>query len=64
MREDPIVQETRQARAKLFAECNEDLGKLMDRLKAAEEEDRARVVTIETVRKKRQAKDASHLATG
>lgn len=64
MREDPIVKETRLARAKLFAECDEDLAKLMDRLKASEEQDRDRVVTIEALRKKRQIKDPSHLTTG
>jgi hypothetical protein len=64
MREDPIVQETRQARAKLFAECNEDLDKLLDRLKASEDEHRDRVVTIETLREKRRPKDPRRLTTG
>ena len=64
MRQNPIVQETRQARAKLFAECNEDLDKLMERLKASEEQDRDRVVTMETLQRKRQTKDPSNLTTG
>ena len=33
VREDPIVKETRLARATLFAGCDEDLDKLMDRLR-------------------------------
>jgi hypothetical protein len=64
MREDPIVQETRQARAKLFEECNEDLDKLLDRLKASEDEHRDRVVTIETLREKRRSKEPRHPTTG
>jgi len=61
MRQDPIVRETRAARAKLFAECEEDLDKLMDRLKASEEQDKDRIVTIETLRKKREIKDPRSL---
>jgi hypothetical protein len=59
MRQDPIVRETRVARAKLFAECEDDLDMLMNRLKASEEQDKDRVVTIEIIRKKRQTKDPS-----
>ena len=54
MKDDPIVEEVRQARAKLFAECNEDLNTLMDQLKAAEEQDKDRLVTWEAVQQKRQ----------
>jgi hypothetical protein len=64
MRQDPIVQETRVARAKLFAECEDDLDKLMDRLKASEEQDKDRMVTIETLRKKRLTRDPSQITTG
>jgi hypothetical protein len=53
VREDPIVKETRLARARLFRECGEDLGRLMDHLKASEEQDRNRLVAIEDVRRRR-----------
>lgn len=64
MREDPIVKETRLARAKLFAECDQNLDKLMDRLKASEEHDKSRVVSIEALRSRRQVEGPSHLTTG
>jgi hypothetical protein len=47
------MRETRLARARLFRECGEDLGRLMDHLKASEEQDRDRLVAIEDVRKRR-----------
>ena len=61
MSQDPIVRETRAARAKLFAECEEDLDKLMHLLKVSEEQDKDRIVTIETFRNTRQTKDSSRL---
>ena len=42
---DPIVEEVREARARIFAECGDDLGKLMDRLQAAESQHQDRIVT-------------------
>lgn len=51
MKQDPIVEEIRQARAKLLAECDGDLKKLLDRLQSSEEKHHDRVVKIDTVRK-------------
>ena len=59
MTQDPIVRETRAARAKLFKECEEDLDKLLNLLKASEEQDKDRIVTMETLQKKRQTKEPS-----
>lgn len=56
MKSDPIVQETRLARAALFADCGEDLDRLMDRLEASEEKDRRKVVTLEELRRSHPAK--------
>lgn len=50
MTSDPIVQEVREARVRLFAECHDDLEKLMDRLEASEKKDSVRIVTPETWR--------------
>ncbi len=47
---DPIVEEVHQIRAKIFAECNNDLEQLMDRYKALELEHKDRLVTLEDVR--------------
>jgi hypothetical protein len=59
MRHDPIVEETRQTRARLFAEAGDDLGKFLDRLQASEDQDRARLVTLDVVRKRREAKPST-----
>ena len=42
---DPIIEEVYQARQKLLEECEGDLEALLERLKAAEAQDRHRVVT-------------------
>ncbi len=52
MNRDPIVDEVRQARQKILEDCGGDLEKLLDRLKAAEGQDRGRVVSIKSVRQK------------
>ncbi len=49
---DPIVKEIHQARQKILKECDGDLDRLMDRLKAAEVQHGDRVVTVEEVRKR------------
>lgn len=49
MTRDPIVEEVRRARQKIFEACGGDLDKLLDRLKAAEAQDRGRVVSKESV---------------
>jgi hypothetical protein len=41
---DPIVEETRFARRKLFEACNEDLNALLDRFQKQEKLDRERLV--------------------
>ncbi len=51
MKRDPIVEEIHQTRQKLLEECGGDLNQLMDRLKAAEIQDRSRVVSTVSVRK-------------
>lgn len=53
MKDDPIVESVRQARAQIWAECHESLEELMDRLQAAEEQDRDRIVSLEALREKR-----------
>jgi hypothetical protein len=55
MTKDPIVEEVRNARAKLFEECGEDIEKLMDRLKEQEHQDKARLTSNQTTKKKRDA---------
>jgi len=47
MIDDPIVQEIHETRRRIMAECGDDLERLMDRLKAAESQDRHRLVTKE-----------------
>ena len=44
MTEDPIVDEVHRTRARLLAECDGDLDKLMDRLKEHETRDQDRLV--------------------
>lgn len=43
--EDPFVEEVHEIRERLLQECGGDLERLMDRLKAREEEDRSRVTS-------------------
>ena len=54
MNRDPIVEEVRQARGKLLDECGGDLDALLDRLKAAEDADRRRVISRQELDEKRQ----------
>ena len=49
---DPIVEEIRQVRGRLLAQCNGDLDRLLDQYK--ESEDRSRVVTPKDVEQRRQ----------
>ena len=42
--DDPIVEEIHRVREKLLEECGGSLERLMDRLKAREDEDRSRLV--------------------
>ena len=54
MNRDPIVDEVRQARQKILEDCGGDLENLLDRLKAAEAQDRDRVVSLKLVRQQLQ----------
>jgi len=54
MKHDPIVEEIHKARERVLRECAGDLEKFMDRLKAAEDQDHGRLVSLETLREKRQ----------
>ena len=45
MNKDPIVEEVRNAREKLFKECGEDLERFLHRLKEQERQDRDRLVS-------------------
>ena len=51
MKRDPIVEEIHQTRQEFLQECGGDINQLMDRLKAAEIQDRDRVVSTISVRK-------------
>ena len=55
MKNDPIVQEVREARQKIFNNCNNDLEQLMNYLQKAEQQDRGRVISIEYFKDKRLA---------
>jgi len=50
MKDDPVVDEVRQIRQKIFAACDHDLEKLMDLYQQAESSDQDRVVSLETLR--------------
>ena len=45
MARDPIVEDVRSARQKLFVACNEDLNALLDRFQEQEKLDRERIVS-------------------
>jgi len=51
MIEDTIVQEIHETRRRIMAECGDDLERLTDRLKAAESQDRHRLVTKEDLQR-------------
>ena len=51
MKEDPIVEEVREIRGKIWEECGGDMEKLMERLKKAQEQHRDRLVTMDDVRR-------------
>lgn len=55
MTKDPIVEEVRNTRAKLFEDCGENIEKLMDRLKEQENQDKARLVSNQNTKQKRDA---------
>ena len=51
MKRDPIAEEIHQTRQKLLEECGGDLNQLMARYKAAEIQDRDRLVSATSSRK-------------
>jgi hypothetical protein len=56
---DPIVEEVRETRRRIFEECGNDLKRLFERLKASEALDKHRLVTFEQVQERaRKAKAA------
>jgi hypothetical protein len=52
MMDDPIVNEIHETRRRILAECSGDLEQLIARLKAAEQTDRERLVTMDEVQKR------------
>ena len=65
MNRDPIVEEIHQTREKMLAECNGDLGKLLDRLQAAEKrETRSRMVSAPLPAKIHVVKSAESVIRG
>jgi hypothetical protein len=51
----PIVEEVREVRRRIFAECGNELKRLFERLKAAEAQDKDRLVTFEQVQQRARA---------
>jgi hypothetical protein len=55
---DPLVEEIRSIRQKIFSECNNDLNKLMELYKDAEKKETQKVISFEELQKK-QPKEAA-----
>ena len=53
---DPIVEEVHRARRELWDECEGDLQKLVDKLKAIEAEEQHRVVSLDQLKELKKAK--------
>ncbi len=64
MKHNPIVEEIHQIRQKLLDECGGDLNQLMERYKAAETQDRDRLVSTisprKNLRREKERKGAQH----
>ena len=52
MIDDPIVKEIHETRRRILDECHGDLEELIARLKAAEQQDKDRLVTMEEVQRR------------
>ncbi len=52
MIDDPIVKEIHETRRRILEQCNGDLERLIARLKAAEQKDKNRLVTMDEVQKR------------
>lgn len=57
MIDDPIVEDVYRARQRILDECDGDLTRWIERLKAAESLHQNRVVTLEEVRNQRELAD-------
>jgi succinate dehydrogenase flavin-adding protein (antitoxin of CptAB toxin-antitoxin module) len=62
MIDDPIVEDVYQARQRILDQCDGDLTRWIERLKAAEWQHRNQVVTLEEVRNKRRDLEGRHPA--
>jgi hypothetical protein len=58
MIDDPIVKEIHETRRRIMAECGDDVDRLIDRLKAAELQDRDRLVTKEELKRRARSSQA------
>lgn len=56
MIDDPIVDEVRKARQRIFAECGGQLERLIERFKAADSQNERGLVTPEDVKKRSQSR--------
>jgi hypothetical protein len=59
MIDDPIVQEIHETRRRIMAECGDDVERLIDRLKAAELQDKDRLVTKEELNRRLGSSEAA-----
>lgn len=59
MNNDPIVEEVREARQKLFEECNQILNQYLDLLKEEEKQDSDKIVSFEALQKNQQHESTS-----
>ena len=57
MTRDPIVEEVRSARQRLFEACNEDIDALLDRYQEQDELDRQRLVSDLSAQPERDTED-------
>lgn len=60
MIDDPIVDEVRATRRRIFEECGNDLHRLIEQLKSAEGQDKSRLVTLEDVQKHSRTSKTAH----
>ena len=56
---DPIVEELHRTRKRILDDCGGDLDRLLDRYKSSEDQDTTRLVTMDTVRDRREREEAS-----
>lgn len=56
---DEIVQEIRETRQRIFDECGNDLGRLIERLKAADSKDQDRLVSMDDVEQRQAQSEAA-----